>query len=352
MGGVFYDDFPFIEPAPLCTLASHSSEGLLKALGWRYSDDPKKSHPLKPPSTYWCVRLQVANLHGGAFIVQNKPSRIEKIQKLLEETASLPQLSKRDAQVVHGNLNFAMGFFLGKSLMISARAFAHLTTDRHRATLEQVQQLCAWTHALIGELNPKTIEPGGEEIPVLIFTDAAYENDVATWGIVLIDTKSNTRTASGGQIPSSLVDVWHSLGSQQVITLAEAFAVLLARVSFRAILKSRRVIFWVDNEGARYNLIKGVSPTLSLLQIAQLYHSCGEQDNCIPWVERVPSKSNIADLPSRGQTNEALKIVQGEPWPFDFPIEIVSTLCKDFAAMPSVLQHGIVQAEEFPIILA
>ena len=47
MGGVFYDDFPFIEPAPLCTLASHSFEGLLKALGWRYSDDPKKSHPFE-----------------------------------------------------------------------------------------------------------------------------------------------------------------------------------------------------------------------------------------------------------------------------------------------------------------
>ena len=33
MGGVFYDDFPFLEPANLCTLASQSYEGLLRALG-------------------------------------------------------------------------------------------------------------------------------------------------------------------------------------------------------------------------------------------------------------------------------------------------------------------------------
>ena len=68
---------------------------------------------------------------------------------------------------------------------------------------------------------------------MLFFTDAAYENGVATWGIVVIDPATEVRTALGGEIPASLVDAWHSLGSDQVITLAEAFAVLLARVVFR-----------------------------------------------------------------------------------------------------------------------
>ena len=155
----------------------------------------------------------------------------------------MQQVDKRHAQVVHGNLNFAMNFFLGKSLMVAARAFAHLTTDKHRASQPQVQQLCAWTHALIGELAPKTVKPGGDLVPVLVFTDAAFENDRATWGIVVLDPVTQTRTAIGGDIPYSLVDCWHKLGSQQVITLAEAFAVLLARISFRHLLLGRRAIF-------------------------------------------------------------------------------------------------------------
>ena len=45
---------------------------------------------------------------------------------------------------------------------------------------------------------------------------------------------SATGTALGGEIPKFLVEAWHNLGSQQVIMLAEDFAVLLARVSFRS----------------------------------------------------------------------------------------------------------------------
>ena len=43
IGGEFYDEFPLVEPGPLCAMASQFFEGLLKALGSRYSDDPKKS---------------------------------------------------------------------------------------------------------------------------------------------------------------------------------------------------------------------------------------------------------------------------------------------------------------------
>ena len=47
MGGVFFDDFPLLEPQPTCTLATKSFEGMLKALGWKFSDDPKKTHPFE-----------------------------------------------------------------------------------------------------------------------------------------------------------------------------------------------------------------------------------------------------------------------------------------------------------------
>ena len=46
MGGVFCDDFPFVEPAKLSALASLSFEGLLRALAWRFSDASKRLHPL------------------------------------------------------------------------------------------------------------------------------------------------------------------------------------------------------------------------------------------------------------------------------------------------------------------
>ena len=92
---------------------------------------------------------------GGLSAMQNKPSRAKTIQKLLEDTALLKRVDKRHAQVARGNLNFALSFFLGKSLLLSTSAFAYLTTEGHKASPEQIRQRCAWTDAMVGTLRPK-----------------------------------------------------------------------------------------------------------------------------------------------------------------------------------------------------
>ena len=337
LGGVFFDDFPIIEPESMCALATQSFEGLLKALGWRYADDPKKCHPFEETFDVLGARIDVGGLHGGSLIIQNKPGRLAKIDALLEEAQKEDQISRRQAQVIHGNLNFALSFVLGYTLKVVARAFAALSTESCKPRKGQVASLCKWARDVLSVLSPREVNPGGRVEPVLVFTDAAYEEDVATWGIVLLDPISGVRTALGGRIPDNLVSLWHELGSQQVITLAEAFAVLLARVELRQCIQGRCVIFFVDNEGARYSLIKGSSPTLALLQIVQLFHACAEHDRCIPWIERVPSSSNVADLPSRDKTDVALEVIDGLPWPFPCNVEAVAFLCKDFKALPGLL---------------
>ena len=46
--------------------------------------------------------------------------------------------------------------------------------------------------------------------------------------------------------------------------------------------------------------------------MSQCFHSYSEVDNVVCWFERVPSESNVADLPSRGVPQEAAKLVNGE----------------------------------------
>ena len=337
LGGVFFDDFPFVEPTQSCTLATHSVEGLLKALGWRFTDDPAKVVPFSEVVDILGARLSVDGLHGSSFTVQNKPGRLEKIDSLLSEVQEKDMVSKRQAQAIHGNLNFAMGFVLGHTLKMAARGFAWLSSDACQPRRGQVSELCKWTRGVLTLLRPKVIDPVGEMQPVLVFTDAAFEDNIATWGLVLIDPLSGVRTAIGGKVPGPLVNLWQELGSQQVITLAEAFAVLLSRIVFRECIQKRRVIFFVDNEGARLSFIKGVTPTLALLVIVQLFHSCSEHDSCMQWVERVPSSANVADLPSRNKTNEALAIINGLAWPFKCDVDAVAEMCMDFSGIPRLL---------------
>ena len=89
-----------------------------------------------------------------------------------------------------------------------------------------------------------------------MFTDAAFEDGKATWGIVLLDLASNKREVCGGVIPQALVDFWLEGAGEQVITQAEAFAMVLARTAYSPTLSRRRSIWFVDNEACRCAMIK------------------------------------------------------------------------------------------------
>lgn len=99
------------------------------------------------------------------------------------------------------------------------------------------------------------------------------------------------------------------------------------------------MFFFKDNEGARFALIKANRVSLPLPLIVQLFHDCSEHDTCWPWIERVPSQSNIADLPSRDRAAEALSIIGGTPWEDGNAVLFIAELCKDFRGIPNSLQH-------------
>ena len=123
MGGVLYDHFPFVEPAKLCILASQSFEGLLRALGWRFSDDPKESHPFATEFDVMGVRLNVAALNGGAPLSQetNRPG-LRRSKRFLKRLQRFPSWTKGRLRSYMATSALPWGFCLGKSLMVAARA--------------------------------------------------------------------------------------------------------------------------------------------------------------------------------------------------------------------------------------
>ena len=100
-----------------------------------------------------------------------------------------------------------------------------------------------------------------------------------------------------------MVKAWQATAGEQIICQIEMYAALLVRFRYRDLLLNRPCIFFIDNEAARIALLKGASLSISLFRmthaISVLY-------------ERVPSFSNISDLPSRGRAEEAAFSVGGE----------------------------------------
>ena len=174
-----------------------------------------------------------------------------------------------------------------------------------------MEKLFTWTESLLSGLEPRILDCKGVTTTLLIFTHAAYENEAATWGCVVIDPSTGVAEVSGGSVPDPLVSCWLKLAGKQVITQAEAFAALLARRAYETLIKQRRVILFVDNEAARYALIHGSSPSVSLLKLVQSFHSCSVADSSIMWL----------DLPSRGRSYDAAELINGKVVNIDHVVE-------------------------------
>ena len=114
---------------------------------------------------------------------------------------------------------------------------------------------------------------------------------------------------------------------QQVVGQAELLPCHAAQIIWKERLRNRRVVVYIDNEAARFGLIKGTSPTLDTAWLINEYWTAEADNETNTWVERVPSASNCSDGPSRGRfdilTSTSLTIKQ-IPVPTNYEESFVS----------------------------
>ena len=70
------------------------------------------------------------------------------------------------------------------------------------------------------------------------------------------------------------------------------------RETFKHDWVNRRVLFFVDNESARFSAIKGGSVSPTMHDLVRLWDEPNKEWPALIWVEKVPSFSNLADGPS------------------------------------------------------
>ena len=126
-----------------------------------------------------------------------------------------------------------------------------------------------------------------------------------------MDTLGGKPEVYDGEIPADLIHHWQSTGQQQVISQAELAVVVAMRHMLKQRLAGRRVIYFIDNEAAKFSLLKGTSGKVSMQQLTATFHAVDLAFPPIAWVERIPSESNPSDAPSRGRSIECVKALSG-----------------------------------------
>ena len=98
------------------------------------------------------------------------------------------------------------------------------------------------------------------------FTDGAVEGEDferVSVGAVLLDPAGHPAQWFGAEVAPATLREWRLRGLKQVIGQAEVYPVLLARQLWRRWLKGRSAVVFVNNDSARFALIRGDSPSVA-----------------------------------------------------------------------------------------
>ncbi|CAE7763864.1 unnamed protein product, partial [Symbiodinium necroappetens] len=268
----FYDDYTMYEFKPAATLLDKVLMRLLDILGWAYAKTGRKFVPFGSKVVSLGVSLGLGELWEGILTVQNKPGRLERIAELLRAVVAGNDITRSDVASLHGLINFAGGLILGFELKPTSRMLSRALSGPFVGNSPELQQACALALDVLAQCRPKRC-PASVKPPIILYTDGAYERGVAGWGAVLVDRLTGACWTFGGKVGDDLVSHWRAEAGMQVICQVEAYALAIVLFGIRGYVKGRSILAFIDNDPCALEALL--------------------------WFERVPSKSNPADLPSK-----------------------------------------------------
>lgn len=222
-------------------------------------------------------------------------ARREKILALLEERLHEGKLAPQHAETLAGKLGFASGGIhgrLGRPFLQPVYGRIYSQSGRWDIAGRLKSALEWWKWALPTENKgalTRKVDVSRAEARVILATDACLDH----LGAVLEGPGENKPVKKQLSAPATLTSE-----STQVI---EGEAVLTALGTFKGILKGRRVLLFVDNTAPQGALVKGHSSNAQVANIVYKIHQLAFKLEPDIWFERVSSKANPADGPSRRQ---------------------------------------------------
>ena len=306
----YFDDFPQLDIQVTQDHSQKTAEMFLQMLGWRVSMKDTKRKPFAKKYEALGVMFDFTESAAGCIHVANKPSRVATIEKTVKDILESGRCDQHVASSLRGVLQFSEGQLFGRAGALMMPVFKSRSLGllqgswippEMRSELEFIVQF-------IKTAIPRTLLAKDERLPLLIFTDAALEdNDSrAAVGAVMYDRSVKADVSCeffGEVVPMPLLRSLQ-VDNVHVIACLEVLPVLLSLRLWRDHVAHRRIFLFIDNDAARFSLINSSSSAASIRLILQKIVMMLAEVPMFLWYTRVPSSSNIADAPSRGDFNE------------------------------------------------
>ncbi|CAE7203407.1 unnamed protein product [Symbiodinium sp. CCMP2592] len=297
----YYDDFIVASPDCLADNTGATMELLFQLLGWAFDMEGPKADVFSRQVSALGLRFDLENTGDCVVTVDNTEKRKGDIRAFVTRILDEGVLPYKEGLELRGKLSFANSQVMGKA---GHYALKHISSHVHAWPF--VPKLSDPAREALSFLLDRVLHGSPRRItrslgqPWFVFTDASFEPDfTGGLGGVLISPLGSVVSWFG--LPLSESDIRPLIPVDAITGIGEleTVAVVVAFMLWSQHLASSDCMAYLDNEGARFALIKGYSASWAVTRVCHIFARTCEQSTLLPWCARVPSSSNIADAPSR-----------------------------------------------------
>ena len=286
-------------------MAGHSGQQALtaqySAAGWPLA--PSKAQKLAPRNTELGVVCDMSAAHKeGIVSLLPTDGRMQSILDDLRGHKAENRLTPAEASRISGRLGFLFTTTYRKVGRAACQPlFQRVNRDKTFKFTKSLTHMLEFLEILLPLLPPKRVNvfprdsPPGEHI--IVYTDACAKKSFKGIGAVVIMPNGKKYYASL-EVPGWILEGFDKR-HKTLISQLELLAVIAANLTFAHLLTKQRVMYFEDNTTALSAMIYGYSSKEDMARLANMYHLQNFNLDIFAWHEWVPSKANIADIPSR-----------------------------------------------------
>ena len=297
----YYDDFVVASTPQLSANCESSMSLLLDLLGWRFDREGPKADTFSSVVTTLGVQFNLADTPQGWFEICNTQKRKEDVLQLIDSTVSSGVLDKKSAQSLRGRLAFAYAQIFGLSGKVALQQISEhaFKLPFCRDISQQLVDALVFLRSRLETGIPRKVFKDVSNT-FIVLSDASFEDDkTGGLGGVLVSSSKALISWYSMKLSSDMVAQFMATGQEVAIAELETVALYMCVQLWSDLLKSRHVLFCLDNEVTRFGKIKGYSHASMVSRIVNALCIRFEEGLILPWFLRVPSSANVADFPSR-----------------------------------------------------
>ena len=272
-------------------------------LGWRYASSGDKAKEFGPLFDALGITCDISSMHLGITRLVNTDKRIQELKQTLTNIATSGKFSRAEALRLRGRLQFAAGQVFGRS----SRRICHMVTEHAYQSKSSVRSdhlaLAREVHAGVLESSKLRSISSIAKQCMFVLTDASFDrpggNPASCIGFVLVDGGNNFLKFFSTDLSTDMLHLLGSAEKETVICECELIAVAMDLDHWKSDLANAGVVTFVDNNSARDSIISAKTSSAAAKVILRKILIDEENLGLDLWIARVPSPSNIADVPSR-----------------------------------------------------